>query len=378
MKRQIMLIFVAGSIGFSFGHDEIFWPFIVLSFLLPVVWVQAQSRFISAGIMLTYSLVVSRGLLVGASVYFDVSLLVGALWWLAGGLLWWLAGFLCWHRKRRVRIGLIPVLMLILIIPPVGLVGWANPLISSAYLFPAFGLLGVFLCLLLMVVSSALVSRVSEFVVLALVLVVVSFVLKKPEIAPPNHFIQHQTNFIFNAGSRNFPQEFQNMKSLQSSINKAGQGIHWTPESTGGIWSPTTSAFWLQWAKESKGKTVLLSVLEPQGEELNNMIVLLSGDKEEVVYRQRFPVPGINHFPDIKTATDYKSKLVAGTKVGFLICYETLMFWPAIQTMLHNPDLLLVNGSVAWSPESILNTQRSSAFAFGRLFDVPVIEAWNK
>ena len=376
--KQVILILAAGLIGFSFGHAEMFWPLIVLSFLLPVIWVQTESRFLSGGLMLVYSLVASRGLLVGASVYFDASLLVGAFWWVSGALLWFTTGFLCWHKNRRVRVALIPVLMLLLIIPPTGLSGWAHPLISASYLFPSFGFFGLSLCLLLMLVSSAFLSRAGEFIALALTLVVASYALKKPDISPPSHFIPHQTSFVFNAGSRNFPQEFQNMKSLQASISKAGKGIHWTPESTGGVWSKTTKSFWVQWAKKHKDKTVLLSVLDPKGGSLNNVIILLSGDEQEVVYRQRFPVPGVNKFPEPETITNYKSEVVAGTKIGFLICYETLMFWPVIQTMLDQPELLLVNGSVGWSPESIWNTQRASAFAFSQLFNVPLVEAWNK
>lgn len=67
-----------------------------------------------------------------------------------------------------------------------------------------------------------------------------------------------------------------------------------------------------------------------------------------------------------------------GFRIAPLICYEQLIVWPVLQSMLNDPDVIVAVGNGWWtSGTSIVDIQRTSARAWGRLFDKPVIFSFN-
>jgi len=81
----------------------------------------------------------------------------------------------------------------------------------------------------------------------------------------------------------------------------------------------------------------------------------LRGYTERLSYAQRVPVPlGMWHVGD--QGNGYPLMLhfpptirVWNRRAGILVCYEQLSFWPAIQTLAHNPDMLLAPSNVYWA-----------------------------
>ncbi|RWF13601.1 MAG: conjugal transfer protein TraB, partial [Mesorhizobium sp.] len=70
---------------------------------------------------------------------------------------------------------------------------------------------------------------------------------------------------------------------------------------------------------------------------------------------------------------------LSGTKIAALICYEQLIVWPALQSMLYSPDLIVATGNGWWTAgTSIAAIQQASATAWARLFAVPIVMAFNK
>ena len=120
--RSSLKILIAACLGwlawgsFSFGWLQ------SAALLLPVLWSSAQSRVTAGLIVMAYTAAASRGLVLGATEYFDTHLLYGFFLWMAANILPGLAGFICWHQSPLTRVFLIPVLLMVLIIPPVGLV----------------------------------------------------------------------------------------------------------------------------------------------------------------------------------------------------------------------------------------------------------------
>ncbi len=57
---------------------------------------------------------------------------------------------------------------------------------------------------------------------------------------------------------------------------------------------------------------------------------------------------------------------VGDRQVAPLICYEQLIVWPALQSMLYDPDLILAVGNGWWTQgTSIVAIQHASAVAMG-------------
>jgi hypothetical protein len=61
-----------------------------------------------------------------------------------------------------------------------------------------------------------------------------------------------------------------------------------------------------------------------------------------------------------------------------LICYEQLIVWPVLQSMLSDPDIILAVGNGWWTAgTSIVAIQRASAIAWARLFSKPLVLSFN-
>lgn len=72
------------------------------------------------------------------------------------------------------------------------------------------------------------------------------------------------------------------------------------------------------------------------------------------------------------------SMMVAGRRAAPLICYEQLIVWPVLQSMLHKPDLIIGVGNGWWADgTSIIAIQRASIEAWARLFGLPLVLASN-
>jgi len=69
---------------------------------------------------------------------------------------------------------------------------------------------------------------------------------------------------------------------------------------------------------------------------------------------------------------------VAGGRIAPLICYEQLIVWPVLQSMLQEPDILVAVGNGWWTKgTSIVAIQRASTQAWARLFDKSVVFSFN-
>ncbi len=69
---------------------------------------------------------------------------------------------------------------------------------------------------------------------------------------------------------------------------------------------------------------------------------------------------------------------VDGARIAPLICYEQLIVWPILQSMLYSPDLIVAVGNGWWTEKtSIVAIQKASVAAWARLFGLAVVMAFN-
>ncbi|WP_414089938.1 nitrilase-related carbon-nitrogen hydrolase [Rhizobium sp. BR 314] len=69
---------------------------------------------------------------------------------------------------------------------------------------------------------------------------------------------------------------------------------------------------------------------------------------------------------------------IGSHRVDPLICYEQLIVWPILQSMLHSPDPIVAVGNGWWTDgASIVAIQRVNAIAWARLFSKPLVFSCN-
>jgi hypothetical protein len=159
------------------------------------------------------------------------------------------------------------------------------------------------------------------------------------------------------------------------------------PESALGFWTPSLTRLWRQQLSGTDLNVIAgAAVVEQEG--YDNALVRVSATETEILYRERMPVPGSMWQPWLPLtgkrggarAAFFANPIVSVGDQGVapLICYEQLIIWPILQSMLHDPDLVVAAGNGWWTKgTSIIAIQRASTQAWARLFDKPLIMSFN-
>ena len=353
--------------------------------LLPVLWASASNRWFAGLVVMAYTAAASRGLIPGIAEFFGTNLAHGLALWLAAGLFTGLAGFACWHRSPAGRVLLLPVLLLALILPPAGLVGWAHPITAAGWLFPGtgwYGLLGAVSLAMLLAWRAPLKTALLAFVPL----LVLAWSMEGP-VQTPDGWQGHNTAFPFGVGAvndRDPQKEIRRHWSMQAKVAESAGPVHVLPETVGGPWNAHISDEWQRLLSDLPGHTVLMGAYEPiGGGDYNNALVAVTGAGSQIVYRQRTPIPvGMWRPWDSNSAVPQWANQpgtvqLAGHRVAVLVCYEALLVWPVLHSMMDEPELFVSIASTWWAPESIHLSQRHAMQAWARLFQIPLVEAYN-
>ena len=356
--------------------------FQVLSIIAPALWFGMPNRWIAGTVYSVYTLAASYGLISGMAVYFDIPVLLSLLMWLIAATPIFTASAILWHKNRYVRLCLIPVLLLVTSIPPIGLFGWANPVTAAGWLFPGWAWYGLLSAVVLILIIAWFQSY---FMYSGIVFsVCIAAILLQPNTMQIPAWKGYNTSFEYGAKShakRDLKEEFSRHKKLQRILN-TGFEYHLYPESVGGVWNDFASSDWQEKIKESGTKGVLLGSHEQLKNGYNNVVVAIDDEGARIVYRQRVPAPVGMWNPWSKDSAkaywfDESVVDVAGHRLGFLMCYESLLVFPVIQTLLNKPDALVSMASTWWAPLSIHYAQKNSVHSWARLFNLPVVEAYN-
>jgi apolipoprotein N-acyltransferase len=159
------------------------------------------------------------------------------------------------------------------------------------------------------------------------------------------------------------------------------------PESALGYWTPTVERLWVN-ALEGTDITVIAGAAMLDAQAYDNVLIGLSAAGGKVIYRERMPVPGSMWQPWrswIGESAGARAHLsgspvakVGDRRLAPLICYEQLLVWPLLQSMPHDPDLIVAVGNGWWTKgTSIVAIQRASTIAWAKLFAKPLVLAFN-
>lgn len=382
--NALALILAAAFVGLIGWSGELL--ALPLSLLFATIWSTGRSRLVVALASAAYFLAASRGLPQGVGRYYGYHGLSGYALWVAASLGFVAVYTVAWSpRARRMRPARLGFAGLALAIPPFGIVGWAHPITAAGVLFPGWGWCGLIATAIGMAVMT---TRRWPIAVLALGGIWAwSAACSTPPILASD-WIGVDTDYGAVLG-RSF--DFDMQKKLGGAVHNAaasGAQVVVLPESALGYWTATSARFWKDEILSSKVAIVAgASVVDTGG--YDNVLVAMNSEGDRIVYRQRMPVP-VSMWRPWRNLVGQGSGAHAwffshpvveihGASIAPLICYEQLLVWPILQSMLSNPDLIVAVGNTWWADDtSIMPIQRSSTEAWGRLFNIPVIFAFNK
>jgi apolipoprotein N-acyltransferase len=356
--------------------------------LLVCLWRSASSRRDAFIIAVTYYLAAGRGLFHGAGVFFGTSDALPA--WAYGALVWivpsmvlagvWAALWGNSHRPLRLL-----AVLFIVSVPPIGVVGWANPATAAGALFPGMGWFGLIMCIAAL---SYFAHARRPAVPLAGVALVAALCNAVYHDRSNPQWLALDTNLGASHGSDDDYDRLHALLDLvdQSSSDHSNVKVFVLPELVGGDWS--MNALWWERtgsALRARGQTVLIGALKPLDRNSHYVNALFSvGAEGNRTFVDRVPVPYSMWKPWTSGGADafwFASGVhdFAGTRIATLICYEQLLVWPVLHSFLQSPKIIVGAANDWWARDtSISRVQMEATKAWGRLFGVPVVWVRNE
>jgi hypothetical protein len=115
-----------------------------------------------------------------------------------------------------------------------------------------------------------------------------------------------------------------------------------------------------------------------------NAMMELTHGSSQILYRQRMPVP-VSMWQPWTTggahAQFFRNPYIdaTGQRAVSLICYELLLVWPVLQSMMYEPEMIIASGNGWWTVGSnIVSILKASGEAWASLFDIPLVMAFNE
>jgi hypothetical protein len=295
------------------------------------------------------------------------------------------APWVCLYSRRYLPVSAVAALTA-LALPPLSLVTVAHPLIAAGRWFPGTRWFGLGLAIVL-------IAAYRRFgAAMALVVLITASIATHARFhhpAPDPHILAVNTNF---GGARTHDDVDSRLEMQEQTIQQIALSHPNTllifPESIIPSWNGMHETRWASvFAQLKQQRTGLLigTTIPIPNTEANRNVLLSRGHTERLSYVQRVPVPlGMWYFGDKRRGFPLMLRFpptirVWNRRAGVLVCYEQLSFWPVIQTLAHNPDMLLAPSNVYWATNTpIPAIQHVAAQDWADLWAIPLYEASNR
>lgn len=379
MVTAAMFLAAAAAVGAIGWSGEVL--LLPVACLFPALWAFAATRLFAGLVSMAYFMAASRGLPVGVSIFYASDIWVGLGLWFAASLLFVVVHTVLWSPKpgwhRPLRYLAAWALMSV---PPFGIVGWASPITAAGVLFPGWGWAGLAATAASL---SAMTTRVWPLAGVAISLAWVLSAVAWTDPEPPEGWVGIDTAFDYQVAGNHadYAQHMTTIGLVRRAVEN-GAGTVVLPESALGIWTPSTERLWV---RSLADLDVVVAgggvVVNDSG--YDNVMIELTGEGARILYRERMPVPVSMWRPCASGGASAEffgnpTGRFAGTSIAPLICYEQLIVWPILQSMLHRPDHVVATGNGWWTGDTnIVPIQKASAEAWASLFGVPLVIAFN-
>lgn len=356
----------------------------------------SPSRLTAGLVSAGYFLAASRGLPQGVANFYAADLWPGLLLWAAASLSFAGVHAALWKARPegkspgvgRTGMAMAPRYLsaaMLMGLPPLGITGWANPLTATGVLFPGWGWWG------LVAMTAGLAMMTSRYWPAAAIVLGGVWLWSAATWTSPNlpegwkGVDLEQGQSLGRDGSLDYHRDL-----IATVRRAAGEKIRFIvlPESALGFWTPIVARLWQQGLQGSELTVIAgAAVIDPSG--YDNVMVAISADEARILYRERMPVPVSMWQPwgawtgqgGGARANLFGNPVVKSDdqKLAALICYEQLLLWPVLQSMLHSPTAIVATGNGWWTAgTSIVAIQNASVVAWAKLFGLPVVTAFNR
>jgi apolipoprotein N-acyltransferase len=365
---------------------------IPLSLVAPLLVYYAKSRIHAYASMFCYYAAASWPVIPGARAFFGVqgTPVIGLLLCLAAAALLALPSGLLFTRGRGKAALSVLLCILFTAMPPLGVIGWASPLLSAGVLFPGSKWLG--LALILVFLSLFRLKPAESVVCLTLCALVFQFRYTQPQLLAGWEAVNTNYGGV-GQGEPDFATEYNTHQSMQTIILESHAAVLLFPEHLVAHWNESTEAFWgnALTAAAAQRRTVLIGAgvsspatpRNPFAQNRYSNVLLVRGGENAVLYQQRIPVP-IAMWKPLADDGAPLNLFGRGTirihdqKAAVLICYEQILVWPFLSSALEHPTILLTTSNDYWAKGTpIPAIQQSSAASWARLFHLPMLSATN-
>ncbi|MGI9075483.1 MAG: hypothetical protein ACR2JB_30110 [Bryobacteraceae bacterium] len=354
----------------------------------------------------------------------SASVFEGIIAWLTAAALLAAVWPLAWTKRQNQLVWRVPLVLLATVVPPLGLIGWASPITAAGLLFPGTAWFGLFAVVLLC--AGLCIKAWTSYTALVAVILGIFAHLNYPDPLPPFGWESLNTHFGAIAhGPTDLIREYTVAQSIQNRARSSRARVLVFPEMVVPRWTAATDLFWQQTLARlsASGKTILVGAGLPDTSQLHKSSPSLasydfgaaaaalrgarlpirihiedtdSGDsdpyrnaivirgKQTAIFAQRVPVPfgmwhpfGVGGVPLNISGPGVIG--IANQRAAILICYEQLLTWPVLVSMLDHPTILLAVANDYWVERTAIpRYQATVARAWGRLFGIPVISAVNR
>ncbi len=340
----------------------------------------------------------------------------GIALWIGAAFLLPLPWVLSWTNHQFQLLWRAPLALLLSVLPPFGLIGWASPVNAAGYLFPGtswFGILAVALA-----VGSLAVYRRSASLTIVVIATLTNFHYNGPLRVLAWEGID--THFERTSDDAATPtKELVAIESIQRLALASPARVIVFPETVVPDWNDATDTFWSPAlnALSIDGKTVIvgskmtasIGAVRFSAAEFAASIAILNGTSRSFprpiiaqpdanvgfrnvlivrgahtgIFEQRVPVPigmwkplGTGGVPLRLNGTGILS--VAGERAAVLICYEQLLTWPILSSMVDDPTVIVAVANDVWTAgTTIPAVQLAAVRGWARLNSIPYVSATN-
>jgi hypothetical protein len=387
MRREVMmtavlvpLAVVVGAVGWS--GQALLLP---AATFFPFLWARSPTRIAAAVVAAGYFLAASRGLPFGVAQFFAADLWVGLCFWVAAASSFVALHAALWTARSGSEKARRYLLILALTgLPPLGITGWAHPLTAAGILFPGWGWWGL---LALTAGLIGLVTRIGPAIAIALSGLWLWSAASGTNQILPEGWRGVDLEMGASLGRDRSLQRQRDLIALVQEVAGSGQSVVVLPESALGFWTPTLERLWRE-GLQGTSVTAIAGAAVINANGYDNVMVAVDGSGGRVLYHERMPVPVSMWRPWERwtgetggaRASLFANPVVeiVGRKIAPLICYEQLVLWPILQSMLHRPDAIVLIGNGWWTTGgNIVAIQRASAKAWSALFGVALVISFN-
>lgn len=372
----------AGWIGWS--GDVLLLP---VAATFPMLWSLARTRLQATAVSVAYFLAASRGLPQGVANFYSSDIWSGLLLWLVASSAFVAVHSVLWSDRKGWQKPLRYLAACIaMAVPPFGILGWAHPITAAGVVFPGWGWWG------LGAMAAGLMVITTHYRPAVAIVVSSLWLWSAADWTPPVYPASWIGVDLEMGASLGRDVGLRRHRELIGIARRHPPGTTVVlPESALGFWTPTVGRVW-QDGLTGTDVTVIAgaAIIDHQG--YDNVLVTISAERTELLYRERMPVPGSMWQPWRGWAGD-GSHGEGGARAHFfadpvvdvgnqsvapLICYEQLLVWPVLQSTFHRPDAIVAVGNGWWTTgTSITGIQRASSEAWARLFGLPLVISFN-